>query len=135
MEDVRQTVTRTEQADVDPAGASTIQQTKHVQTETSAGATTTIQNIVWFLLGFVEILLGLRFILKLLGANSGNSFVSFIYSISRPFTAPFDSIFGVTTTTAGQTRSVFVPSILVAMAVYALVAWGIAKLLTINQKS
>jgi len=135
MEDVRQTVTRTDDNGVDSSGANVHQQTKRIQTEAAVNANTTAQNIVWYILGLVQILLGMRFILKLFGANSANTFVDLIYSITRPLTLPFDSIFGVSSTTAGQTSSVFEPSILVAAAVYALIAWGIVKLITINQKT
>jgi len=135
MNDVKQTVTRTDDDGIDAAGANVHQQTKRIQTEEALSANTTAQNIVWYILGFIEILLGLRFVLKLFGANSSSSFVDLIYSVTRPLTAPFDSIFGVTSTEAGQTNSVFEPSILVAAAVYALISWGIVKLITINQKS
>ena len=42
-------------------------------------------QIVWYLLGLIEALLGLRFVLKLLGANPFSEFVSFIYNISQLF--------------------------------------------------
>jgi len=135
MDDVKQTVTETDDSGIDATGAPARQQTKRIQTETAVNGNTTAQNVVWYILGLVEILLGLRFTLKLFGANSANSFVDLIYSVTRPLTAPFDSIFGVTNTTTGQTNSVFEPSILVAGFVYALVAWGIVKLITINQKN
>ena len=48
-------------------------------------------------------------------------------------TAPFDNIFGVTSATTGTVRSVFEPSILVAGVVYALIGWGIVKLLSLNK--
>jgi hypothetical protein len=134
MVDIKQTVTRTEDTGVDTNGAEVQQQTKRLQTETAVDTKDTVQNIVWYILGFIEILLAFRFVLKLLGANPASGFVNFIYSITGILTAPFDSIFGVTRATAGETRSVFEPSILVAGAVYALIAWGIVKLITINQK-
>lgn len=134
INDVEQTVTRTEAAGVDTTGAAVHQQTKRVQTHAATDTKATVQNIVWFILGFIEILLALRFVLKLLGANSASGFVNLIYSVTNILTAPFDTIFGVTRATAGQTQSVFEPSILVAAAVYALVAWGIVKLITINRK-
>ncbi len=135
MADIKQTVTRTKEQGIDTTGAEIQQQTKRVQTEAAVDSKTTAQNVIWYLLGLVEILLGFRFVLKLLGANPVSGFVNFVYNITGVLTAPFDSIFGVTSTTAGQTRSVFEPSILVAAAVYALIAWGIVKLITINQKS
>ena len=133
MSDIKQTVTQTDETGVDATGIPVEQQTKRVQTEAVAGPKTTMQNIVWYILGVVEVLLALRFILKLFGANTASSFVNFIYSVSGVLSAPFDNVFGVTQT-AGDTRSVFEPSILVAAAIYALIAWGIVKLITINQK-
>jgi hypothetical protein len=102
--------------------------------ESTTDPKTTLVNFVWYLYGLIAILLGLRLILKLTGANSDNGFVSFIYSVSGVLSAPFDNIFGVTSAEAGSTRSVFEPSILVAIAVYALIAWGIARLLTLNER-
>ncbi len=134
MSDIKQTVTRTDQQGVDASGAPVVQQTKRVQIDAAAEPKTTLQNVIWYILGFVEILLALRFVLKLLGANMASPFVGLIYNVTGVLTAPFDSIFGVTQTTAGQTHSVFEPSILVAAAIYALIGWGIAKLITINQK-
>ncbi len=135
MADIKQTVTRRDASGIDDNGATVQQQTKQVHTESGVDGKTTAQNVIWYILGFIEILLGLRFILKVLGANASSSFVDLIYNVTKILTAPFDSIFGVTSATAGTTHSVFEPSILVAAAVYALIAWGIAKLITINQKN
>jgi len=134
MSDIQQTVTKTDEEGIDATGTPVQQQTKRVQTEAVAEPKTVLQNIVWYILGLIEVLLALRFVLKLFGANSASSFVNFIYSMTGILTAPFDSIFGVTQATAGQTHSVFEPSILVAAAIYALIGWGIVKLITINQK-
>jgi len=134
MADIKQTVTRTEDSGVDTTGANVQQQTKRIQTESAVDTKTTAQNAVWYLLGFVEILLGFRLVLKLFGANPSTSFVDMMYGVTGVLTAPFDRIFGVSSTTTGETRSVFEPSILVAAAVYALIAWGLVKLVTINQK-
>ncbi|MEO6761433.1 MAG: YggT family protein [Candidatus Saccharimonadales bacterium] len=134
MPDIKQTVTRSEEQGLNNDGASVRQETKQVHTESAVDKKTTAQNIIWYVLGVIEVALAFRFVLKLLGANSINSFVNFIYTITKILTAPFDSIFGVTNTTAGATHSVFVPSIIVAGLIYALIAWGIVKLITINQK-
>lgn len=134
MVDIKQTVTRTEETGIDPTGAEVQQQTKRIQTTDTVDAKTTAQNAVWYILGFIEILIGFRFILKLLGANPESGFVDFIYTITGILTAPFDSIFGVASAQAGEVESVFEPSILVAAAVYAIIAWGIVKLITLNQK-
>lgn len=133
MSDVKQTVTNTEDHGVNENGAAVEQQTKQIHTETSADSKTVAQNIVWFVLGLIETLLLLRFILKLTGANPASGFVDFVYSVSGVLSAPFDNIFGVTSAAAGSVQSVFEPSILVAALVYALIAWGIVKLLTIDR--
>src|SRR5689334_18376536 len=39
---------------------------------------------IYFLLGVVEVILGLRFIFRLLGANEGSDFVSFLYNLTYP---------------------------------------------------
>jgi hypothetical protein len=134
MADIKQTVTRTNESGIDNTGAEVQQQTKRIQTTDTVDSRTTAQNAVWYVLSLIEILLAFRFVLKLLGANPESGFVNFIYSITGVLTAPFDSIFGVTSAESGTIESVFEPSILVAAAVYAVVAWGIVKLITINKK-
>lgn len=99
----------------------------------TANAKTVFINAVWYVYGLVAILLALRFTLKLFAANPANAFVEFTYNVSGVLSAPFDTIFGVTKRTAGTVVSVFEPSILVAIAVYALIAWGIVKILSINE--
>jgi hypothetical protein len=87
------------------------------------------QRVVWFIAGLISIIIALRFVFLLLGANQGAAFTDFIYSLSAPFVAPFVGIFGEPT--YGQ--SVFEVSSLLAIAVYLLIAWGITKLLTLNR--
>lgn len=86
------------------------------------------QRIVWYVAGVIITLLALRFILFMLGANQGSGFVDFIYGISSVFAAPFAGIFPAPT--YGQ--FFFDTASLVAMVVYALIAWGIAKLFTLG---
>ena len=80
---------------------------------------------MWYVLSILEILLAFRFVLKLMGANPLAGFTSFIYGVTYVFTAPFLSVFRITHI-AG---SIFEWTTLLAMLVYALVAWGIVKLL------
>jgi len=82
-------------------------------------------QIVWYILGIIEILLAFRFVLKLLGANSAAGFTSFIYGVTYIFAAPFLSVFRITKI-AG---SVFEWTTLLAMFVYWVLAFGIIKLL------
>lgn len=81
-------------------------------------------QIIWYILGLIEVLLTFRFLLLLLGANAQSGFVDFIYTLSSPFSSPFAGIFGVT----AESGVVFEWTTLVAMAVYALVAYGIVSL-------
>jgi YGGT family len=66
-----------------------------------------------------------RFALLLLGANEASGFVRFIYGLSRPFVLPFQGIFGEPTLGA----SVIEWASLVGIIVYALVAYGLARLI------
>jgi YggT family protein len=80
---------------------------------------------IWLLFGIVEGLLAIRFILKLLGANEAAGFASFIYGASAPFVAPFSNLFA----NPGSSGSVLELTTLVAIVVYMLVAWLIAKVI------
>ncbi len=83
-------------------------------------------QIVWYILGVIEVLLTFRVLLKILGANSNSIFVSLIYILSDPFAIPFRGIFGVTMAPNG---AYFEWSTLVAMIVYLLVAYGLVHLI------
>jgi hypothetical protein len=81
-------------------------------------------QIVWYVLGVLEAVLGIRFILKLLGANPAAGFSNFIYDFSYIFVAPFQSVFQI----SKVDTNIFEWTTLLAMGVYYLVAWGIIKL-------
>lgn len=104
------------------------QKNKVVSTSDSTKSTIKAEMFVYYILGLLEAILAFRFVLSLLGANRDNAFAQFIYSISAPFVAPFFGLFGYEFE-YGVSR--FEIETLVAMAVYALVAWGIAQLLRI----
>lgn len=89
----------------------------------------TIERVIYFFFGVIEILLGFRFVLKLTGANAATGFVSFIYSLTGIFTMPFDGIFRRMFAQGLETTSVFEPSTLVALVVYMVLAWGLVQLL------
>ncbi len=102
-------------------------------TESSADNRVTVVNGIWLVLGILEVLLAFRFILKLLGANPNSGFTEFVYAVSGPFAAPFRGIFSAPTAQGDITTSIFETSTLVAMIVYAIVAWGIIKMATLNK--
>ncbi len=81
-------------------------------------------QVVWYLLGILEIILAFRFLLKLIGANAAAGFTHFIYSVSAPFANPFLNVVRSTKVEG----SIFEWTTLLAMLVYWLIAWGIIKL-------
>lgn len=81
-------------------------------------------QIVWYILGLVEVLLAFRFVLKLLGANPTAGFSSFIYSVTYPFASPFLNVFNLTQVEG----SIFEWTTLLAMFVYWVIAVAIIKL-------
>lgn len=82
---------------------------------------------VAFIVGVVDVLIALRFFLKLLGASTQSSFVSFIYGVSGPLVAPFHGIFP----DSGSGANIFESAALVAIVVYALIGWGAVVLVRI----
>ena len=81
-------------------------------------------QIVWYILGVLEVLLAFRFALKLLAANPGAGFSNFIYDVTYPFVAPFLTVFKMTRVEG----SIFEWTTILAMFVYWLVAVGIIEL-------
>lgn len=86
-------------------------------------ATFKLTQLVWLLFGLLEALIALRILLKLIGANAANPFASLVYSLSGLFLWPF---FGLTGTPAANGMVLEIPSV-IAMVVYALAAWAIAR--------
>lgn len=84
-----------------------------------------ITTVIYFVLGVLEVILGLRFIFRLLGASAASDFTTFLYNLSHGFVAPFNGIFNDQTL---GTNSVFEFSTLVAMLIYALIGWGLIAL-------
>lgn len=87
------------------------------------------RRIIYLILGILETLLIIRFLLKLLAANPDAGFSSLIYGITYPFVALFEDVFP-TPQTHG---SVLELSTILAMIIYALIAWGIVKVIEISR--
>src|SRR2546423_7512784 len=79
---------------------------------------------VWWIVGFIDVLIAIRFVLKLFGANPA-PFVRFMYDVTWPLVAPFHGIFNTTQ----EGRSILEPESLVAIAIYALIGWGLVSLI------
>jgi hypothetical protein len=114
----------------------TTQQPGFASTEQVSRDVAAERRIVWFqvsrivgtLLGILEILLGIRFVLHMIAANPESGFSVFIYGITGVFVAPFNGLI-TNPRYAGATLEV---TTLIAMAVYALFVWVIMRLLSIG---
>lgn len=105
--------------------AASIDRRSQVHTEVRRPIEAVLSRVVMFVFGVIEVFIALRFVLTLFGANAEAGFVSFVYAVSDIFMAPFNSIFS-TQSVEGAT---FEWSALVAIAVYALIAWGLVSLI------
>ncbi len=84
-----------------------------------------VNQVVWYILVFIEVLLIFRAIFKVIGANPSSGFVSLIYSITNVMVVPFQGI--VPSAVSGN--SIMEWATLIAGVVFALIAWGLVYLL------
>ena len=101
------------------------------ETKNVASNSQTIEYIIYFFFGVLETLLAFRLVLKLTGASIASGFVGLIYGLTGIFILPFEGMFRKGYTQGIEQTSVLEPSTLVALIVYALLAWGIVKLIKI----
>ena len=80
---------------------------------------------IWLILGVIEIIIGLRVLLLLIGANPASPFAAFIYNLSAFLLIPFAGLVGA----PAMGGMVLEISSIIAMLVYALLAWGIDRLI------
>jgi hypothetical protein len=115
------------QATVVPPATTTTQSVERVTVDPYEARRTAIYRVwqvIWLVLGIVEGLIAIRFVLRLLGANPDAGFAQLIYGLTEPLVAPFVGLFG----TPRFQGSAFEFTSLVAMMVYALLAWVIVKI-------
>lgn len=122
---------------VDTPTSSTVQQTRVVQEplvktehpqkiyEKKKSILRTYE-LIWAILGIIELLLGFRVALRALGADPTSGFANLIYAVSYPLAAPF---FGILRTNYGTGNSVFEWSTIIAAIVYAVIAFVLIQLL------
>ena len=82
-------------------------------------------QVIWYILGVIEVLLTFRLILLMLGANITAGFANLIYMITGPLVVPFSGILGI----SASGSSMIDWSILLAGIVYLCIAWGLVYLL------
>jgi hypothetical protein len=105
--------------------------TRSVAVKSTATSSQTMEYLIYFIFGLLEVLLVFRLVFKLAGANPISPFVKIIYSITSIFIMPFEGIFRRGFAEGVETTSVLEPSTLVAIVVYALLAWGVVLLVRI----
>ncbi len=101
------------------------------QVKTAATSSQTIEYLIYFFFGLLDVLLAFRIVFKLAGASSTSAFVGFIYGITGLFILPFEGIFSRGISKGLETSSVLEPAALVGLVVYIFLAWGIVKLVRI----
>lgn len=85
-----------------------------------------VARIVYFVMGFLEVLLALRFLFRVIGADPDNGFARFIYNFTGVFVGPFNGIFNDQSLQSGSVVEI---STLLAMAIYALLTYGVIQLM------
>jgi YggT family protein len=107
-----------------------VEHTQIVDKDPYAGKRDTAYRVmqgIYLIFGIIAGLVGIRFILRALGASPNADFAAFIYGVTEPLVRPFTGLFGTTQVDG----AVFEPQSLVAIIIYALVGWLLGKLVTI----
>jgi hypothetical protein len=109
-----------------PAGDQVVR-SEHVSVPSAAArrgaGVTRAKQVIYFVFGVINVLLVIRFVLLLLGANEVSPFVNLIYSLSGALVLPFRGIFAEPDLGA----SVIEWAALVGIVVYSLLAYGLAR--------
>jgi len=82
-----------------------------------------VGQLIWLVFGVVEVAIGVRVLLKLIGANPDNDLARFVYNFAALFLAPF---FGLIGSPSAGGMILEVPS-LIAMLLYGLLGWAIVR--------
>jgi uncharacterized protein YggT (Ycf19 family) len=83
-------------------------------------------RIIYFVMGVLEVLLALRFLFRVINAETTNGLVNFVYNFTAPFVAPFNGIFNDQSLQRGSLIEI---STLLAMVLYSILTYGIIQLL------
>ncbi len=89
--------------------------------------TSKVTQAVWLVFGVIEGMIGLRVLLKLMGANPANPFALAVYGLTKPLLLPF-----ATLTAQPQIADLALEiSSIVGMLAYAFIAWVIVQAIRI----
>ena len=98
----------------------------HETVVTGPSPVDTIRRVVWLLFGVLQVLIILRIVLLLLGANESNDLVAMIITITNPFVEPFRGMFNFDEVNAAG------GSVFDFAAVVALIAWTLVEALVLG---
>jgi len=112
------------QAVAPPVTQETVRTDSREITRSGPGGSEMARRIIALVFGLIQIVIGLRIVLLLLDARTGNALVSGILDISKIFVAPFEGILNSNALTAGG-------STLDVAAVVAFVGWTILELIVL----
>jgi len=84
-------------------------------------------QFIWLGLAVLEVLIGLRVVFKIIAVNPDNLLASLLYGLTNLFLFPFAGL----TSTPASGGMVLEISSLIAMVVYALLAWAAVKLVEV----
>jgi hypothetical protein len=107
-----------------PVTQETVRTDSRQITRTGPGNSEMARRIIVLVFGLIQIVIGLRIVLLLLDARTGNALVTGILDISKIFVAPFVGILNSNALTAGG-------STLDVAAVVAFVGWTILELIVL----
>jgi YggT family protein len=84
-------------------------------------------DVAYLIFAVIDVMILIRILLKLLGANTAVPFTGLVYAFSDFFLAPFRGLFPV----YASGRSVFEPWAVIGLIVYALLGYLLARLIAI----
>ena len=131
MDGEREEYTTTEVRETNTVPVESATRSETVVADRGVSGAVIAARVVYWLAGVIVALLALRIELLLLGANQASPFVNFVYNLSGIFAWPFYGIFNYQPAYGNSTLEL---SSIVAIIVYALVGYGLARLLTLGSR-
>lgn len=99
--------------------------TEHLEVGQKQRVTTfKVTQLIWLVFGLLEAAIALRVLFKLIAVNPGNPFAAFLYAVTDLFLWPFATLVG----SPSVNGSVLEISSLIAMLIYALIAWALERI-------
>jgi hypothetical protein len=89
-----------------------------------------IVRIIATIFSIIELILAIRFILKLLGASTGNSLVQGLYNTTQPFVGLFEGIFASMDTNIFGVHGVFEPATVIAVVAIGIIEWVLFRIIS-----